>query len=128
MLRSQGNKLSEINETGPTSSTSIHDSYFVNRKYKRQVCLLLAKCDFLSENPNTEPYYSEDIRGRVSLYPVSTGVQCPALWAGGNTRGYQSIHDQQDNNQRHSKPVTVLVEDQSNFIFLSITEKGTKFV
>ena len=63
-----------------------------------------------------------------TLLPLSTGVLCSTLWAGGNTCAYRSIHDEDNNNQPHSKPVPVLVEDQSNDILLSITENATKVI
>ena len=59
---------------------------------------------------------------------LSTGVLCSGLWAGGNTRAHRRIHVEDNNNQRHSKPVPVLVEDQSNGILLSITENATKVI
>ena len=72
---------------------------------------------------------SRAVRGQVlpdaPADTLSPDVLCSALWAGGNTRAYRSIRED-ENNQRQSKPVPMLVEDQSNCILLSINENATK--
>ena len=67
-------------------------------------------------------------RSCLTRDPLPTDVLCSTLWVGGNTRAYGSIHDEDNDNQRHSKPVPVRVEDQSNCILLFITENVTKVI
>ena len=115
MNRKQTKQNKSMEATTHTSEKSI--CFLPNAKFIRRT---------RTQSPTLKT--SRPIRGQVLPYAVSDRrAVLEAMGQREHTR-YRSIHDEGKNNQRHSKPVLVLVEDQSNCIFVSITENGTKVI
>ena len=68
-----------------------------------------------------EPEHASQVAGCSVPYSV---LRCRA---GGNTRTYRTVNNEAKN-QRYSKPVSMVDDDQGSCVLLSITENATNVV